>query len=341
MGTLGETAGTLAENRSGLGRAAVSVILVNWNAGEWIERSILALNAQSCLPLEVIVIDNASSDGSAQRIEEGFPAVRVIQLNENSGFAAANNLGVRLMSDESKWVALLNPDAFPEPSWLESLLTAAENNPDYTVFGCRLMDANTPSKLDGVGDAYHVSGRVWREQHQKKLTASVLEPEEIFSPCAAAAMYRRDVFVAAGGFDEDYFCYVEDVDLGFRVRLLGHRCLYVPQAVVFHVGSAVTGKHSDFSVYHGHRNLVWTFIKNMPGPLLWALLSLHLALNLVTIANFCLRGQSRVILRAKWDAIRGVRKMWRKRLEIQRARVCSVGEIWRVLNKRLLPLARP
>ena len=163
---------------------------------------------------------------------------------------------------------------------------------------------------------------------------------EIFSPCAAAAMFRKDALLTASGFDEDFFCYVEDVDLGFRMRLLGHRCWYAPDSVALHVGSAVTGRHSDFSIYHGHRNLVWTFVKNMPGVLFWLLLPLHVALNLVSILWFVLRGQGALILRAKRDALLGLPKMWRKRQLIQQSRVASVRDIWRVLDKRLLPINR-
>jgi GT2 family glycosyltransferase len=159
---------------------------------------------------------------------------------------------------------------------------------------------------------------------------------EVFAPCAAAALYRRSTVVDVGGFDEKFFCYVEDVDLGFRLRLAGHRCLYVPQAVATHVGSAATGKKSDFCVYHGHRNLVWTFVKNMPGILFWLLLPLHVLLNLLTIAWFALGGRGGVIWRAKRDALLGLPKMWRKRQCIQKARVASIAEVWRQLGKRMV-----
>jgi hypothetical protein len=127
---------------------------------------------------------------------------------------------------------------------------------------------------------------------------------EIFYPCAAA-MYRRDAFEQVQGFDEDFFCYAEDVDLGFRLRLLGHRALYVPDAVVYHVGSGSTGRRSDFSVYHGQRNLVWSFVKNMPVSLLLLYWPAHVLMNIAALAILAFRGQGRVAWRAKIDAIHG------------------------------------
>ena len=318
-----------------------SVIIVNWNAGELLSRCISSLLAQTVLPFEVIVFDNASTDGSAKRINDQFPSVQVIESEKNLGFAAANNLATRQVSDKSEWLVFLNPDAFPEPEWLQALLSAATANPEYSFFGSRLMDANSSTIVDGIGDVYHASGLVWRAGHGKTLCSgddSIVK--EIFSPCAAAAMYRKDAFLTTGGFDEDFFCYIEDVDLGFRMHLLGHRCLYVLDSVALHVGSAVTGKRSDFSIYHGHRNLVWAYIKNMPSLLFWLCLPLHLALNLFSIFYFSLRGQRRVILRAKWDALIGLPKMWSKRRKIQSGRVVSALDIWHLLDKRLIPRQR-
>lgn len=318
----------------------ISVIIINWNSGKLLEKCIELVLAQTLQPLEVIVVDNASSDSSAKCVTQKFPCVRVVEVGKNLGFAAANNFAVRLILSESDWVALLNPDAFPEPDWLEILYAAAQRYPEYAFFGSRLMDANMPSHLDGSGDVYHLSGLVWRSGHGEVPRLSEHGAREIFSPCAAAAMYRKDAFVEACGFDEDFFCYVEDVDLGFRFRLLGHRCLYIPDSVAHHIGSAVTGKRSNFSVYHGHRNLVWTYVKNMPGWLFWLMLPLHLLLNIVSVIYFVLRGQGRVILRAKADAIRGLPRMWRKRRVIQAKRIASVDEIWRVLDKRFWPSLR-
>ena len=143
---------------------------------------------------------------------------------------------------------------------------------------------------------------------------------EVFAPCAAAALYRRAAFEEIGGFDERFFCYFEDVDLGFRLRLRGYRCLYVPDAIVRHVSSALSGYRSDFAVYHGERNAVWTFVKNMPGPLFWLYLPQHLALNVAALFYYPWRGQGRVVWRAKRDAILGLPAALRERRAVQQRR---------------------
>jgi GT2 family glycosyltransferase len=315
----------------------VTIVIVNWNGGQFLERCLTALMDQTVKAQEIILLDNASSDGSLEIVRR-FPFVRLIALDQNSGFARGNNLAIKAASEESEWIALINPDAFAEPRWLEALLAAVGSNQGFDVFGSKLLNAADPLLLDGAGDAYHVSGRIWRMGHGMPVSAGTEHEREIFSPCAAAAIYRRSTLHEVGGFDEDYFCYVEDVDFSFRLRLAGHRCLYVPQSMAHHVGSGTAGgQHSDFAVYHGHRNLVWTFVKDMPGILFWLLLPLHLLLNLVTVGVFMARGQSKVILRAKWDAAKGLPQMWAKRKQIQAGRVATVREIWRVLDKRLVP----
>ena len=316
----------------------VSVIIVNWNCEQFIEQCLLSLLAQTVKPFEIILVDNSSSDGSVDIVRR-FSSIRLIELDQNTGFAAGNNFAIKAASTESEWIALLNPDAFPSPTWLEELVGSTQNNPEFDVFGSTLVNAMDSSVLDGTGDVYHASGLVWRKDHGAEDSVVNRDVEsEIFSPCAAAALYRRSIFFEANGFDEDFFCYVEDVDLGFRLRLAGHRCLYVPRSVVYHVGSGtIGGQHSDFSVYHGHRNLVWAYIKNMPGLLFWACLPLHISMNLIVIIYFILKGQGKVILKAKWDALLGIPLMWKKRQNIQKNRVVSVKEIWELLDKRLIP----
>ncbi len=293
-------------------KQAVGVAIVNWNSGSLLARCLDCLNKQTRPPETILVVDNSSTDDSLSGAEERYPGIRIMRLDTNAGFAAANNRAVAHLQD-CEWIALLNPDAFPEPAWLEKLLDAAAKHPNYSSFGCRMLIDADPGLLDGCGDAYHTSGLVWRVGHGQPAQGRALVPREIFSACAAAALYRRSAFLEVGGFDEDYFCYVEDVDLGFRMRLAGHRCLYVPDAIVRHVGSATTGRRSDFSVYHGHRNLVWTYFKDMPPLLFWLYLPQHLLINVGTMILHTLRGQGGIMLRAKRDALLGIPKMWQKR----------------------------
>ena len=316
---------------------SVAVIVINYNSGDMLLRCLHNLELQTWRSFKVIVVDNASSDDSMLRAEREYPWMESVRLESNVGFAMGNNIGAAL-APECRWIACLNPDAYAHPDWLANLMHAAQVHPEFALFGSKLILATYPDRLDGTGDIYHVSGAAWRRDHGRELAKGHHIEGEIFAPCAAAALYRRDVFDAAGGFDSDYFCYFEDVDLAFRMRLMGHRCYYVPSAIVHHVSSAITGYQSPFTVYHGHRNLVWTFFKDMPLPLLLAYLLLHLLLNAASIVLYTFKGQPITILKSKRDAIRGLRSVWRKRRQIQSQRRISSLDLLRLMEKDLFKL---
>jgi GT2 family glycosyltransferase len=296
----------------------VSVILVVWNSADYLSQCLAGLSRQLYKNFEVILIDNGSTDDALAGIDElkiGCE-ISIRKLPSNLGFAAANNMGAKLA--KGKWIVFLNADAFPESGWLENLLKAVELNPQYTAFSSRQIQYNAPHLLDGAGDVYHISGLAWRNDYNMPVNAYGLAQREIFSPCAAAALYSREEFLIKGGFDEDYFSYFEDVDLGFRLRLMGAKSLYVPDAVVQHVGSASTGKRSNFSVYYGYRNMIWTFIKDMPYPYIWFFLPLHVSVVLFFAFFLTLRGQGKAIWSAILDALRGLPKILEKRRSIQK-----------------------
>ena len=318
--------------------APVTVIVVNWNGGDDLLRCLSCLATQRLPPARIMVVDNGSTDGSvdaAARMVADDPRLASLtqfhRLDANVGFAAANNLAVSRC--DSEFVALLNPDAFPEPGWLEALVAAARRHPSAAAFGSLQLLDGAEGLVDGSGDVYHVTGLSWREGHGRPPTAVARQDREIFSACAAAALYRRDAFLAVGGFDEDFFCYFEDVDLGFRLRLAGRSARHVPAAVVRHAGgSSARAATPEFALIHGHRNLVWCFLKNMPGPLLAGLLIPHLLLTIVTVAFFSTRGQGRPIVKAKGQAVAGLARVWRKRRAVQAARRASCRDIWRLLD---------
>jgi GT2 family glycosyltransferase len=176
---------------------------------------------------------------------------------------------------------------------------------------------------------------VWRRNYGLPATA-LNEPQEVFSACGAAAMFARRDFLDAGGFDDTYFAYLEDVDLGFRLRLAGARCFYLPQAVVHHVGSASTGRRSDFAIYHGYRNMIWTFVKDMPAPLFWLYLPLHILTILLFLGVYTWRGQGRAALRALSDALAGLPAVLRKRRQVQAESVASGEDLRAAMSTRLL-----
>ena len=306
--------------------ARVSVIIVNWHAEDMIGETLAALDRQTRAPDRVVVVDNGSGKPlPVARYAHG--PVRVLTMPRNVGFAAANNVAACEETD-AEWLALLNPDALPEPGWLAALMAAAAGHPECQFFGSTQLTGQGGAVIDGLGDVYHVCGAAWRDGHGKRNERLPTTCREIFAPCAAAALYRRDAYLDVGGFDEDFFCYFEDVDLGFRLRLRGYRAMHVPGAVVHHLGGGTTGGgRSDFAVYHGQRNLVWAFVKNMPGIHLWRYLIQHLMFNLASLAVHALRGQGWVALKAKWAALAGLRRMTLKRAQVRGQTRVPPGEV--------------
>lgn len=311
----------------------VTVIVLNYNSGNYLTRCLVALDEQNCDDYRVIVADNNSDDESFKIARSSFKdgnspgksRFRFIEFAENTGFARGNNLMIDDVS--TPLVALLNPDALPEPGWLRALVSAAQRYPGAAMFGSTQISLADPSRLDGVGDNYLAAGIPWRGGFGWPVEEAPREGE-VFSPCAAAAMYRTQAFRSVGGFDEAFFCYVEDVDLGFRLRLAGASCIQVADAVVRHAGGVSSASGGGgFARYHGTRNMIWTFVKNMPGPLFWPLAPVHLAaLAVLTVKGF-VRGEGRVILRAIGDAFIDLPRVWRQRREIVRGRRASLLEI--------------
>jgi GT2 family glycosyltransferase len=288
-----------------------------------------------------VIVDNASRDHTRSVVREAVAGwtipVHVVNAPANLGFAAGNNRGVEMLAD-CDLIALLNPDAFPEPGWLEALVAAAKTHPEAASFASRQMLDGRPGLLDGAGDVCHVSGLVWREGHGRALidVAVAQRSGPVFSACGAAALYRTEDWRRSGGFDERFFCYVEDLDLGFRLQLAGRQCWYVSDAVVHHLGSASTGAGSAFAVYHGHRNLEWMFVKNMPTWLLWRYLLPHVATWVAGLARFSASGRGGTYLRAKWDALRTISYAFRERTKVQAGRKLTTSQVLARLDRRAL-----
>jgi GT2 family glycosyltransferase len=313
--------------------AAVQVIVVAWNSGAHLQRCMDALAAQTFTDWEAVVWDNASTDGAVDRLRLP-PNTAVVRSGENLGFAAANNRAAERSG--SRWIAALNPDAFPEPDWLEQLLATAERHGAEAVASLQLDDAD-PSILDGAGDSMSIFGIGWRGGYGCPRSTAPTEEAEVFSPCAAAALYRRDVWRALGGFEERFFAYFEDVDLGFRIRLRGGRTVFSPRAVVRHVGSASSRTVSGFAERHGMRNRLWTFARDMPLWLMPVALPLHLAATVFVLVRSPDRVSRAARLAGLREGLRGIgpflaeRRAWRteRPLAIARALAWSPAAVRR------------
>lgn len=321
----------------GLEVPRLSVIIVNYNSGDRLGRCLQCLEVQTFRDFETIVIDNASSDSSAMRAREDFRAFRFIDADANLGFAAANN---RAAADAGgEWLVFLNPDAYPYPDWLQELVSASARYPWADAFGSTQIMAAEPAKLDGAGDVFHLAGIPYRGHFGWPIEK--LPPDgECFSVCAAAAMYRKSAFENLGGFDEHFFCYGEDVDLGFRLRLVGGRAVQVSAARVLHEGSGVTGRRSEFTIRHGHRNRVWTAFKNMPAPLYWGGLPFRFFADLVLLFRYSMMGRGGVYLGALKDGYGGLYSLCAARRIIQSQRKVRVRELARFIEWSPLKLLR-
>lgn len=320
----------------GDGAPLARVIVVSYNSAAYVNRCLAALLAQTEGRFETVVVDNDSRDVDAIRLPED-PRFSLIRLSENTGFAVANNLGAR--GARTPWIVTLNPDAFAEPGWLAALLAAAAAHPEAAMFGSTQLLADDPTRLDGIGDRYAGFGLFWRGGVGRPATRPFADGE-VFSPCAAAAMYRRDLFELAGGFDESFFCYGEDVDLGFRIRLLGGRCRQVGAAVVHHVGSGISREYGDFSLFHTVRNGMWILVKNVPFPLIAVSGPLY-ALAMTYLLLFRWRGTAaRTVWRGLRAALRGLGGTLRRRRIVQRSRQGSQRDLMLAMTWNPLTVKR-
>jgi len=297
----------------------VSVIVVNWNGKHLLETCLGALAAQTFQDFELIVVDNGSSDGSAEWVALHYPGARLIRLEGNCGFSGGNNVGLRAARGE--FVALLNNDVEAAPGWLEALLRTMAAHPEVGACDSKVFFYDRRDVLWAAGGEYTISGSVvHRGYRQRDGDGRYSTEADVFIAIASAALYRRTALEQVGLFDEDFFSGYEDVDLSFRLHAAGYRVLNAPRAVAFHRVSETARVNSEFYVFHGQKNVLFTFLKNMPAPLLVKYLPLHLIYTLGSLAYFARQRRLRAALRGKLAVLRQWREIMRKRRAVQRLR---------------------
>ena len=239
----------------------VSIVIPNYNGKHFLENCLKAVFAQTIENMEVIVVDNGSTDGSQEYLDT-YPGVRVLKLDKNYGFCGAVNAGIK--AADSEYVILLNNDTEVEPDFANELLAAIQA--DDKIFSCssKMVQYHDRTLMDDAGDYYCALG--WAFGRGKGgLVENYDAPVTIFASCAGAAIYRKKMLESLGYFDEKHFAYLEDIDVGYRARIYGYRNVYAPKAVVYHVGSGFSGSaHNSFKVKLSSRNSVYLAYKNMP-----------------------------------------------------------------------------
>jgi GT2 family glycosyltransferase len=244
-------------------RPLVSAIVVNWNGGAMLDECLASLFAQTWSELEVILVDNASADGSAERAAATYgERLRVVRNARNEGFARGNNLGFAVARGE--WVFLLNNDAVVAADAIAALMQFVAGRDDVGMLACRINRYEEPNVFDSVGLLIYPDGVCRPRGWQEKDLGQYDRAEEVLAPHGCACAYRRRMLDDVGAFDEAYFCYLEDLDLGMRGQLAAWKCWYVPTARVRHHKSATAGNYSKFKAFHVERNRIWNAVKLLP-----------------------------------------------------------------------------
>jgi GT2 family glycosyltransferase len=241
--------------------SAVTVVIPNWNGRRWLAGCLEALAAQTHAEREVIVVDNASSDGSREYLRAEHPQIRLLELESNTGFAHAANRG--LTAADTELVALINTDVVLAPDWLERLSGALLSDPQAGAAACKMLSLDDPTRVYDAGDVLRRDGACEQRGRFMRDDGRWDTPGEVFGACAGAALYRRSAVLAVGGFDERYFAYLEDVDLALRLRLAGWTCRYEP-AVALHAGEGSSRELSGGHEFFVTRNTVVLVAKTFP-----------------------------------------------------------------------------
>ncbi|MGH9341075.1 MAG: glycosyltransferase family 2 protein, partial [Acidobacteriota bacterium] len=245
---------------SSVGRTQATIVIPTWNGLDLLRGALASLEEQAFRDFETVVVDNGSTDGTVEWLRQNRPSVRIVTFSENRGFAAAVNAGIR--TAEGEILVLMNNDVEAEPAWLGALVAGLDRHSEVGVCASKMLCWADPARIDSAGDDLGLLA--FSIGHGAPDSSAFREARYVFSACAGAAAYRRSVLDDVGLFDERFYAYLEDVDLGARIQMAGWRCLYVPDAVVYHRGSATADRLPSFKLRLLLRNSLFLFFQYMP-----------------------------------------------------------------------------
>lgn len=304
------------------------------------------MRKQSFQDFEVIVVDNGSTDGSIRYIAGNYPEVGIIPLPRNFGFSRAVNEGIKV--SKGKYIALLNNDTETDPGWLKELYHALERDPELGFCASKMINYYHRDTLDGAGDCFPRSCHPFKRGTGKKLSEEYNVAQLVLGACAGAAVYKKELFETVGYFDEDFFAYFEDVDLSFRAQLLGFKCLYVPTAIVYHIGGGTSeAKNIDFNeskeilkkeklrekTFLLARNRIYIIIKNVPSVLILRYLPYIIGGSMISFGYHLFKsGHIKQFLSGVFRGITDMPRFLQKRKLVQAHKKLSIREIDRLIE---------
>ena len=323
----------------------ISVIIANLNGERYLADCLQALSEQSFRDFEVIVVDNGSTDSSLDILKKDFPWVKLIALEKNTGFARGNNIGFEASS--SKYVATLNNDTIADRRWLEALHKAAESDRSIGMVASKIFLGREGRELDSAGMLIYPDGMSRQQGHGETDKAQYDGIREVLFPSACAALYRSEMLTEIGYFDEDFFSYCEDSDLGLRGRLAGWQAVLAPEATVRHLYSQTIGRYSEFKAFHVERNHFWVLLKDLPLSYIM-LFPFYTAWRYIIQVYGLLSGQGsvarfaesagpgkmiRIVVKSYWAAFTALPRTLKKRNRIWRGRRIENVEYREILKR--------
>jgi GT2 family glycosyltransferase len=307
-----------------------SIVIPNWNGARFLPICLAALQRQTYRNIEVIIVDNASTDGSQELLKREYPWVRLVELPENRGFTGACNAG--MLAARGEYVSLLNNDTEADPGWVAAVVNAFERHPEIGSVASKMLLFDRRDHIHTAGDYFTRSGRAGNRGVWQPDGEAFNHEEYVFSACGGSSAYRKALLDEIGLLDDDFFFSLEDVDLGWRAQLAGWRCLYTPAAIVYHHLSA-TGGGVTASYYDG-RNLIYVLVKDYPfwRRDAWRILRAQASLALEALRAW--RGAAaRARLRGMVAGLLGIPRMLRKRRVVQARRKISDAELETLLSE--------
>jgi len=328
-----------------------SVIIVNYNGKHLLKECLDSIREQTYKDFEIIVVDNASQDGSVTFLRENYPEVKVIQCEKNLGYGGGNNRG--LATSEGQYIVFLNNDTKADKDWLSQLVRAAKEDDKIGMCASKILNYDNPRIIDNTGLIIYPDGIARGRGRLQEDRGQFDDRREVFFPSGCAGLYKKKMLDEIGWFDEEFFLYMDDVDIGLRGRLAGWKCIFVPEAVVYHRYSATTSPYSPLKAYLVERNRIWVVLKYYPADMILASV-LYTLIRYASQAASILKGRGAgsrfartqppfkllgLLIKAYCSAFFSIRRICKERKSFKKIRNISYNEFRMLFKVHRLPLS--